>query len=43
MVGWWREGFGRLDYPTTMRWMIPGVALSLIERTQEVRSRFPRV
>src|SRR5262249_48331516 len=27
-LSWWREGFGRLDYPSTMRWVIPGVTLA---------------
>ena len=24
---WWRTGFGELDYPVTMRWVVPGVGL----------------
>lgn len=24
---WWRAGFGPLDYPFTMRWVVPGVTL----------------
>jgi len=24
---WYRVGFGPLDYPTTMRWVIPGVTM----------------
>ena len=24
---WWQKDFGRLDYPVTMRWVVPGVTL----------------
>jgi hypothetical protein len=24
VVKWWEVGFGPLDYPATMRWVIPG-------------------
>jgi glycosyltransferase involved in cell wall biosynthesis len=27
---WWSVGFGNLDYPHTMRWVIPGVTLTLL-------------
>jgi hypothetical protein len=29
-IGWWRGGFGPLDYATTMRWVIPGVTLAVL-------------
>ena len=29
-VRWWQGGFGRMDYPTTMRWVIPGVTLAVL-------------
>jgi glycosyltransferase involved in cell wall biosynthesis len=27
---WWAAGFGNLDYPRTMRWVVPGVTLTLL-------------
>lgn len=27
---WWNADFGALDYPTTMRWVIPGVTLAAL-------------
>jgi glycosyltransferase involved in cell wall biosynthesis len=27
---WWQTGLGGLDYPTTMRWVIPGVTLAAL-------------
>lgn len=27
---WWRAGFGALDYPTTLRWAIPGATLTAL-------------
>jgi glycosyltransferase involved in cell wall biosynthesis len=27
---WWRHDFGNLDYPQTMRWVIPGVLLTAL-------------
>ncbi|MCD0458379.1 glycosyltransferase family 2 protein [Roseiconus lacunae] len=27
---WWQSGFGALDYPETMRWVVPGVTLLAI-------------
>ena len=27
---WWRGGFGHLDYPHTMRWVIPGMTLTAL-------------
>ncbi len=27
VVQWWAGGFGRLNYPETMRWVVPGVSL----------------
>jgi hypothetical protein len=27
---WWRMEFGALDYPTTMRWVVPGVTLAAV-------------
>ena len=27
---WWREGFGSLDYPSTMRWVVPGVTFAVL-------------
>lgn len=27
---WWQQGFGPLDYPQTMRWVVPGVTLVAI-------------
>ena len=30
MARWWLGGFGRLDYPTSMRWIIPGVTAAVL-------------
>ena len=30
VVYWWRKGFGSLDYPRTMRYVIPGMTLSAL-------------
>ena len=30
VTGWWRVGFGTLDYSQTMRWVIPGVTLTAL-------------
>jgi len=27
---WWTGGFGHLDYPHTMRWVIPGMTLTAL-------------
>jgi glycosyltransferase involved in cell wall biosynthesis len=27
---WWRTGFGQMDYPHTMRWVIPGMTLTAL-------------
>jgi hypothetical protein len=27
---WWSSNFGSLDYPQTMRWLIPGVTSTAI-------------
>lgn len=29
-LNWWSSNFGRLNYPETMRWVIPGVTLAAI-------------
>jgi hypothetical protein len=28
VLKWWDAGFGRLDYPTTLRWTITGFTLT---------------
>jgi hypothetical protein len=30
IVQWWSVNFGPLDYPSTMRWVVPGVTLAAI-------------
>ena len=30
---WWAVGFGNLDYPHTMRWVVPGVTLTPVSYT----------
>jgi hypothetical protein len=30
VVQWWRIGFGHMDYPHTMRWVIPGMTLTAL-------------
>jgi glycosyltransferase involved in cell wall biosynthesis len=30
VLQWWQGDFGELDYPTTMRWVVPGVTLAAI-------------
>jgi hypothetical protein len=30
IVQWWNVSFGPLDYPSTMRWVVPGVTLAAI-------------
>ena len=29
-AAWWRSGFGDLDYPSTMRWVVPGTVLAAL-------------
>ncbi len=30
LAEWWQSGFGELDYPYTMRWVIPGVTFAAL-------------
>lgn len=30
LLQWWRMAFGPLDYPSTMRWVVPGVTMAAV-------------
>jgi hypothetical protein len=39
-IWWWQSGFGRLDYPFTMRWVVPGVTLCALSFQTMMASLF---